>query len=257
MVKSLIRLISNFTIRNVTHVHLMPLWYNSELNFDFRRTWKNRGYLFVGDLINENGELFSKQELKERNLRINFLDYFRVKQKLNSYIENIEKKTPLQGPQIPRLSFEIGMIQKGCGRVYNKLMNNNTVILIEVKNKWENALNEEVPYNTIEHAFKEISNKESGTYQKYFQFKLLHSRIITNEKLYNMNISSTKMCKTCPTEIGTLRHMFLECHTTTSLWKQVENWAKTVTSSSLKLTDFDKNFGHQQRDKTINKIILR
>ena len=49
--------------------------------------------------------------------------------------------------------------------------------------------------------------------------------------------------------------MFLECHTTI-IWKQVENWTKTVTFNSLKLTDFDKFFGHQQRDKTINKIIL-
>ena len=67
---------------------------------------------------------------------------------------------------------------------------------------------------------------------------------------------TTKMCKTCLTEIDTLRHMFLECHTTINLWKQVEFWVKTVTSNSLKLTDFDKIFGFQQRDKTINRIIL-
>ena len=148
------------------------------------------------------------------------------------------------------------MTQKGCGRIYNKLMSYNTGILIEVKNKWENALNEEIHYDTIEVAFKEISNIESGTYQKYFQFKLLHSRIITNEKLYNMGISTTKICKNCPTEIDTLRHMFLECHSSISLWRQVEQWVKSVTSNSLKLTDFDKNFGHQQKDRIINKLIL-
>ena len=47
MVKSAERLMNNFTIRNVTHVHLMPLWYNSDLNFEFRRSWKNKGYLFI------------------------------------------------------------------------------------------------------------------------------------------------------------------------------------------------------------------
>ena len=102
MVKSLITLISNFTIRNITHLHLIPLWYNSKLDFDFRKT--------VGDLINEKGELFSKHELKERNLQINVLDYFRLKEKINRYCKNMEKKTPLQGPQIPRLLFEIGTI---------------------------------------------------------------------------------------------------------------------------------------------------
>ena len=174
------------------------MWYNNELNFEFRRTWKNRGYLYVGDLINEDGSFFSKQDFTVRNLQINFLDYFRIKQKITHYIDNMEKIAPIQGPQLPRLLFEIGMMQKGCGRIYNKLMNYNTGILIDVKNKWEMALNEEIPYDTIEHAFKGISKIESGAYQKYFQFKLLHSRIITNEKLHNMGISDTKMCKKLP-----------------------------------------------------------
>ena len=51
----------------------------------------------------------------------------------------MEKQATIQGPRIPRLLYEIGMTQKGCGRVYNKLMNYGTGILIEVKNKWENA----------------------------------------------------------------------------------------------------------------------
>ena len=63
---------------------------------------------------------------------------------------------------------------------------------MDVKTKWEMALNEEIPYDTEEHASKEISKIESGAYQKYFQFKLLHSRIITNEKLHNMGISDNQ-----------------------------------------------------------------
>ena len=50
--------------------------------------------------------------------------------------------------------------------------------------------------------------------------------------------------------------MFLECHATIDLWKQVEFWVKVVTSKTLKLTDFDKIFGFQQRDTTIDRIIL-
>ena len=146
----------------------MPIWYNSELNFDFRQGWKNKGYMVVEDIINKKAELFSKKELEENNLQINFPDYFRIKQKLNGYIENMEKKAPNQGPQIPRILFEIVVTEKGCGSVYNKLMGFDTGILIEVKNKWENALNEEVSYTIIENAFIEISNIKTGSYQKYF-----------------------------------------------------------------------------------------
>ena len=256
MVCSMIRLTMNFKIRNTTHLHLIPLWYNGELDFGFRQSWKNKGYMVVGDILNQKGELFTKKELEEKDLKINFLDYFRIKQKINGYIENFEKVAPIQGPQIPRVLFKIGMTQTGCGRVYNKLMDFDTGILIEVKNKWENTLNEEIPYKTIENAFKEISKIKTGSYQKYFQFKLLHNRIITNETLFIMNLSETKMCKTCLNEVDTLEHSFIECHATVMLWKKVENWANTVISRSLKITDTEKIFGHLQKDKTINKVIL-
>ena len=74
----------------------------------------------------------------------------------------------MQGPQIPRILFEIGFAQKGCSRIYNNLMSYSTGILSEVKDKWENALNEYIPYNTIENVFKEISNIRLGSYQNYF-----------------------------------------------------------------------------------------
>ena len=180
MVNSLISLMGNFKIKNNTQLHVMPLWYNSDLDFDFRKEWKNRGYLMVGDILNENGKILTIDELLEKELYIKFLDYFRIKKKINSYINLTGKIAPMQVPQIPRILFEIGFTQKGCNRIYNKLMNYSTGILSEVKDKWENALNENIPCNTIENAFKEISNIRSGSYQRYFQFKLLHSRTITN-----------------------------------------------------------------------------
>ena len=36
--------------------------------------------------------------------------------------------------------------------------------------------------------------EDESAYVKYIQFELLHNHSITNEKLYNMNISETKIC---------------------------------------------------------------
>ena len=41
-----------------------------------------------------------------------------------------------------------------------------------------------------------------------------------------MNISETKICETCHTEIDTIKHAFLECSKTVDLWKQVEKMFK-------------------------------
>ena len=43
------------------------------------------------------------------------------------------------------------------------------------------TLNEDLSYNIIEDAFKEVTNMNTGAYQKYFQFKLLHNGTIINK----------------------------------------------------------------------------
>ena len=70
-----------------------------------------------------------------------------------------------------------------------------------LKEKWETILNEELSYDIIENAFKELTNIKVGAYYKYFQLKLLHNRTITNDKLYNMNNSDIRICETCHTEV--------------------------------------------------------
>ena len=103
------------------------------------------------------------------------------------------------GPQATwvRILFEIGLTNKGCNKTYNKLMVYNSNIVTEVKNKWERVLNEEIPYGIVEQGFVAIPKMIEGPYQKYFQFRLLHSRIVTNKKLYTMKISDTKNCPIC------------------------------------------------------------
>ena len=97
---------------------------------------------------------------------------------------------------------------------------------------------------------------KTAAYQKYFQYKLLHNRTITYEKLYKMEFSDTKICKNCQQETDTLKHTFLECNTTLNILAQVENWTKSKISCSIKFTDIDKIFGYQSNSETIDKIIL-
>ena len=82
------------------------------------------------------------------------------------------------------------------------------------------------------------------------------NRIITNEKLYKMEIADSMMCKTCLTEVDTIKHAFLECSTTVTLWKQVEQWAKLKVENSLKINDIDKIFGHQMKNEVVDKLIM-
>ena len=160
------------------------------------------------------------------------------------------------GPCIPRILFEIGLVEKGCDRTYNKRMGYNQNILIQVKNKWEQTLNEEIKMDNVEKSFTQIPKLEDGVYFKYFQFKLLHDRTVTNEKLHKMKLTGTNICKICQIEPETIKHTFLDCPMVIALWKQIEKWLQNTVETGIKLDDIDRIFGRNASENIINKMIL-
>ena len=135
-------------------------------------------------------------------------------------------------------------------------MTYNGNIIKEVKEKWEQVLNENIDYKIIEQAFKDIPKLKESAYQKYIQFELLHSRTAVNKKLYMMNLIDTNKCWICQGEIETIKHAFLECNSVTQLWFRIEQWLKLKTNHTIKLSNVDKIFGRQSKDKLIEKVIL-
>ena len=90
-----------------------------------------------------------------------------------------------------------------------------------------------IDYNVIENAFKEIPKMNENAYQKYLQFKLLHLRTATNEKLFKMNIKNTNICPLCKSHIESINHVFLECNFVIILWNDIEKWIKKCTKKQL------------------------
>ena len=128
-------------------------------------------------------------------------------------------------------------------------------IIQNVKQKWEEVLNDDITYSTVETAFKDISKMKESAYYKYLHFKMLHSRIITNEKLYKMKISDSNICKICTTEIETIKHAFIECKKAKDLWAKIEKWLKDNVFRLCKISDIHKIFGQRAKEEIIDKTI--
>ena len=169
---------------------------------------------------------------------------------------NVQNSAPSIGPHLPRLLFEIGIGQSGCNSTYKKLLNCDYGIVQIVKQKWEEVLNEEVAYQTVENSFKDIAKMKESVYYKYLQFKMLHSRTITNEKLYIMNISDSNLCKMCMIETETMKHAFIDCEKVKELWLLVEKWIKENIYRFCKISDVEKIFGQRSKEPIIDKIIM-
>ena len=44
----------------------IPLWYNTDINIKFNKTWFQKGYTKLGDILNKEGKLFSNTEMTEK-----------------------------------------------------------------------------------------------------------------------------------------------------------------------------------------------
>ena len=93
-----------------------------QIKLEYKRESDTKGYQNLCDILNTNGELFTQEELSTRGLKIHFIDYLKIKRNIKN-LEKMYDKEPLKyGPCLPRILFEIRIVEKGSSRTYNKLM---------------------------------------------------------------------------------------------------------------------------------------
>ena len=256
MVHSIIKLNTTMKYNNAMQLQNMPLWHNSAINIEYRKKWEEKGIMLINDVLNDEGGILTIEALKSKDLYMHFLDYSRLKLSIIKILEIDGQYKKLPGPFFPRILFEVGLAQKGCGRIYNRLMNFNGSIIKEVKEKWETVLNEEIDYKIIENAFIDMKKNPGSAYQKYFQFKLLHSRTAIRDKLYIMKLIDTNLCPLCETYVETIKHAFIDCIYANTLWYQIEQWLKIKLKKTIKISTTDKIFGRHDSNEIIDKVIL-
>ena len=79
------------------------------------------------------------------------------------------------------------MSSPGCLNTFKIILKCDNFILENIQTKWSTMLNEEVISFKAERAFGSLRKIPANPYTKYILFRLLHSRIFTNNKLAEMN----------------------------------------------------------------------
>ena len=95
-----------------------PLWFNSSLEFPFRKEWAKKGYHLIRDISNDDLELLMLTESQEKTLKINHLDYETLKFNYNRSKSNRKNMIKFMGPMIPNILSIIGTTSKGCANTY-------------------------------------------------------------------------------------------------------------------------------------------
>ena len=243
-------------ISNKTYeAYNIPLWFNSKINLGFRVSWYQKGYKKLSDILDEDGHLLSNVILNNRGLKINFLDYEKLRHDISKIILP-HNRNNMAGPYLPIVLFEIGHNTKGCAKTYNLLMNFNDNIVQDTQRKWEEILNDDIPYNIVKRAFHNLHRMKEGPFTKYLQFKVLHNRIFTNKKLYDIGLIDNSACPYCNEPEETMEHALIYCNMVVEFWNDLERWLRRHIDNSIIISNIEKIMGTGTLDNIVDKAII-
>ena len=235
-----------------------PLWLHDSFKLPIKREWIEKGINSIADFLSPTKTTLTMENFTEyHGVKTNFLEYHGICLKIKKFLEF--KDVPLRFETLPRnstLNMLVNLNTKGCSRLYSKVKNSDTHILDTLVDKW--AENSDVVTDTISisRSFQKHHLNYKDTYLKYLQFRTLHHRFYTNEKLFKMGILQSDLCSMCKIEVDSIEHMFLGCLHVIELWENVTDWIVELGMPNYVMTASRMIIGDLENALAINTIIL-
>ena len=132
------------------------------------------------------------------HVKTNFLEYGKICILLKNYLrfkEFPETKTPYSSNSY--LSIVVHMDRKGVSKLYKTLLGRHFDIVEEACEKWNSKAQLSLTPMEIFKSFKRHSTLIDDSYAKYIQFRTLHQRFFTNDRLFKIGIKNTDLCSMC------------------------------------------------------------
>ena len=206
-----------------------PIWFNPNITIGghsvFMKSLFEKGIWNINDLLNEQDNFFSYEELREMfNLNINFLEYNGLVAAIKRYkytfaLPEIFKRlfTPIWPPNIKILLKD----KKGCKIFYKFLIKNQETIT--AKTKWDLEFGP-IESVTLRNIFGLPYTITSSTSMRWLQVRILHRILSTNTFLYKINLTDTNKCSFCNNNPERLTHLFWHCNVINTFWNDISHW---------------------------------
>ena len=199
-------------------------------NVVYVKEWCNAGIIYVKHLIKEDGTYLSYNEFKiiyPMLQRTNFLMFEgivnavkRFQKRLNivltDHVKNLENKT-------------WWCIRKGNKSIQKVLLQSDTTPTAMIK--W-NLLFDNLEWEEI---FKSCATFTKDVQLKWFQTRILHRIIPTENYLYKCKLVDSPLCTFCNTETQTIEHLFWRCEISKRFWDELLIYIKDKCPHCLNL----------------------
>ena len=97
-------------------------------------------------------------------------------------------------------------------------------IIGEIPTKWQNKTDIEIQNFEFQKSLLLHNRSFKDCFLKYTQFRTLHRRFFTNDKLFKMGIKVSDKCTFCKVSTDSVEHMLLYCPIIKCLWDMVNQW---------------------------------
>ena len=248
------------TPMNIEEIISQPLWNNSKFSDKsfFSKKWHESGLKWVKNILNENGEILSFQEVKQKfRLDGHFLTYAKlleiIPKQWKRIINTALKPLNLDTPGNNWIQIIVSQ-DRLCKYFYDVLVANKIQPSAQVK--WEEKIGNGVLQWKQYYTLPKRTTKDVKLIN--FQYKILHRILPTNYLLHQMKIKNDNLCTFCKQHVETLEHLFVRCQYSLEFWEKIHNFLTEhkirPANSPLSLQEI--LFGCVENNVLINKLII-
>lgn len=203
------------------------LWFNSHMRiadkvFCWYDCWE-AGLVHIHQLFDRSGQIRSYESIKESFG--NVLSWYQYAQLINAI--PVTWKTVLTNEysnEVAFTNFEIIVNEtKISNKVYSKI-NAHKSLPIQQKAKWEKLVNSQISDREYAKLFTFPQKVTIATKYRDFQYRMLHSAIITNRTLYLWKILPSDKCSFCKKHPERIPHLFYLCEFTCLFWQDIKEY---------------------------------
>ena len=204
------------------------LWNNKELKINnkaiFYRHWYDKHIHYIKDLFNDDGRLMNyNQFIQKFEVQTNFIQFYGVRAAVELYIRNkgIAINTNILTNNY--LPFKIKVLlknERGSRDMYELINKKNIIPSSQVK--W-NTIFEPIHLNWSQ-LYNIPAKSCNNTKLHWFQYRLLHRILATNDFLFKCNIKQDNLCNFCKRFPEKLEHIFWYCTLIMEFWEDIEMW---------------------------------
>ncbi len=232
-------------------VRSQVLWFNSCLKIGGQlyliNKAKNAGIIYVRDIVHDNGDFFTLDEIYHRYGHcITLMQYNSLKSCIPKEWKECLRE---DGNGTKKSKIEsISKMPHVCKHIYSYLINIKSKEPVKAQDKWNAVLGTNI--TNWENIYSNVFIATICTKFRDFQFRLLHRSLVTNKKLVTMKKSTNNKCTFCNIELETIEHLLFECQSCQVIWLRLFNLISQQTGLPIDPTKTNIILGIPLQDKS-------